>query len=120
MRVHSIYPAIQGEGCLTGVPMVLVRFQGCNLRCSFCDTKETWDPAAGKEMSIKEIAEQVQRTTQGHAWVLITGGEPAIQEDLDVLVSVLHDLSYEVAVEANGTLPLAGAFDCARVIVQVQ
>lgn len=40
--VNDIYPCIQGEGVLTGTPMIILRLQGCSVGCSFCDTKETW------------------------------------------------------------------------------
>lgn len=41
-KLNDLYRTIQGEGTMTGVPMVLVRLHGCPVSCVFCDTKETW------------------------------------------------------------------------------
>ena len=109
MRVNTIYPAIQGEGCLAGTPMILVRLQGCSLRCPWCDTKDSWDPSLGHEYNIPEIIRIVERQTTGHQWVLLTGGEPLEQwEDVKGLVTGLHSKGYSVALETNGhhSLPM--------------
>ena len=90
--------------------MILIRLQGCNLRCSFCDTKETWAKDGGAEMSVADIVEHVQELTRGHRWALITGGEPTMQ-DLRPLINNLHSAGYLVALETNGTLPIFGALD---------
>jgi len=50
-KVSEIYRAVQGEGWHSGMPCTLVRLQGCNLRCDFCDTKYALDPDEGKTMS---------------------------------------------------------------------
>jgi len=110
MRVSTIYPAIQGEGCNTGIPMVIVRLQGCDVGCPWCDTKETWDPLGGREMSVGEVVAEIQELTSGHRWVLVTGGEPAIQ-DLAPLVDALHVADFRVALETSGTRPWTGDFD---------
>lgn len=41
--LHEIYESIQGEGLYTGVPTIFIRLQGCPLRCTWCDSKYTWD-----------------------------------------------------------------------------
>lgn len=117
-RVNDIYTSIQGEGCLTGVPMILLRLQGCLVGCAFCDTKETWHAdsrlrmatmpealgqnARWAEMTAPAIAAYVYTNHRGPKWVLITGGEPAAQ-DLTDLVAHLHDMGYRVALETSGT-----------------
>jgi len=90
--------------------MILVRLQGCNLRCPFCDTRGTWSMEGGIEISVPEIVAHVAQNATGHRWVLVTGGEPAMQ-DLGDLVDALHTKGYSVALETNGTLPITGDFD---------
>ena len=110
MRVNTIYPAIQGEGVLTGTPMILIRLQGCNLRCSWCDTKETWDAGGGREKSVASIIKVVKDLTEGQKWILLTGGEP-LEQDVIPLTKALRGAGYKIALETNGTRPLRGIFD---------
>ena len=49
MRINEIFYSLQGEGNFTGTPAVFIRFSGCNMRCSFCDTKHE---------SFKEMTEE--------------------------------------------------------------
>ena len=42
--VNDLYLSVQGEGFHTGTAAIFLRLQGCNVGCSFCDTKETWLP----------------------------------------------------------------------------
>ena len=118
-RVNDIYASIQGEGSLTGVPMVLLRLHGCAVGCPFCDTRHTWeidernrvsriedalgDSVNWVELSASEIAHYIAANHRpGPAWVLVTGGEPADQE-LQPLSYALHDAGYKVALETSGT-----------------
>jgi len=119
-RVNDVYTAIQGEGCQTGTPMVLLRLHGCSVGCPWCDTKETWqaDPAnacasiaeaRGANVryaiaSANTIAQHIRLHHPGPSWVLLTGGEPA-EQGLGPLVEALHDAGYQVAIETSGTAP---------------
>ena len=99
MKVNEIFCSLQGEGCNAGIPMVFVRFSGCNLNCPFCDTQHS----DGVSMSENEIIEQtLQYDTQ---WVVFTGGEPALQLTAS-LIDGLHKHGRKAAVETNGTMPL--------------
>lgn len=66
--VNCIYPSIQGEGAHTGTPMVIVRLQGCDVGCPWCDTKETWEVRPELRVaSLEEVippAKEVLRNTQ--------------------------------------------------------
>jgi len=116
--VNAIYPTLQGEGVMTGVPMVLLRMQGCSVGCSFCDTKETWKlPDAGNRVETiddietsphsyallpaKIIAEKA--VSFGVDWVMLTGGEPS-ERPLGAIVRALHDVGLKVALETSGTV----------------
>ena len=100
MRVVEIFNSIQGEGAYTGYAASFVRLAGCNLRCHWCDTKESWPLSAGYELEANEIAERCLRKL-----VIITGGEPLLH-DLSALVTMLRNRGQRVHLETNGTLPL--------------
>ena len=122
---------MQGEGRNTGRAAVFIRFAGCNLRCSFCDTEfESY-----REMSREEILAEISRyevrgtrcedskalSPQPSAFspqpsalspqpsalsplIVLTGGEPTLQVD-EAFVDFLHQHGYEVSMESNGTRP---------------
>ena len=97
-RVNNIFFSLQGEGRNTGRAAVFIRFAGCNLRCSFCDTEfNTY-----REMSGEDILAAISGYPSH--FVVLTGGEPTLQVD-EAFVNLLHQQGYEVAMESNGTRP---------------
>ena len=104
--VNEIYESISGEAgiFLQGTWCTIIRFQGCNLQCNYCDTTQTWnrnDMTKSKLMTIKEIVDGVKTKH-----VMITGGEPLIQPaGLKDLVIELEGKGKEVQIETNGSLP---------------
>ena len=72
-KVNEIFQSLQGEGFHAGTPAVFVRFSGCNLRCSFCDTRHE----QGSPMSLEEILREVMRYP-GAPLCVLTGGEPSL------------------------------------------
>ena len=97
-RVNDIFYSLQGEGHNTGRAAVFIRFAGCNLRCSFCDTEfDTY-----REMTAEEIVASIN--TYPARFVVLTGGEPTLQVD-EAFVDLLHQHGFEVAMESNGTRP---------------
>ena len=105
-RVNEIFLSLQGEGFWTGTPMVFLRFSGCNLACPFCDT----DHFSGAEMSAEEIVASVLAAAGDCRRVCVTGGEPALQLD-DDLVAALHAAGFKLHLETNGTLALPYGID---------
>lgn len=100
-RVNEIFYSLQGEGRHTGRAAVFIRFAGCNLRCSFCDTEFN----AYREMNTDEILSAVADcagNTAQKPMVVLTGGEPTLQVD-ETFIECLHAQGYEVAMESNGT-----------------
>ncbi len=102
MRISEIFYSLQGEGVLMGTPTTFVRTVGCNLDCTWCDTK--YARQGGEEMSVDEVFEQVER--KGVPFVSLTGGEPLLQEDIYRLITLFIDNEYHVTVETNGSVPL--------------
>jgi 7-carboxy-7-deazaguanine synthase len=117
IRLNDIYACVQGEGCLAGTPMVLIRLQGCGVGCPWCDTKETWDlkpamhlPTIDKARTLPifwttadeaEIALKAREIGPNIPWALVTGGEPA-EQALGPLVDHLHAQGFRVAIETSG------------------
>lgn len=96
----EIFYSLQGEGSRVGTPAVFVRLSGCNLHCSWCDTKYSW--AEGMEMPVEDVASSIMRYHCPN--LVLTGGEPLLQAES--LCSLLRLLPQElfVEVETNGTL----------------
>lgn len=108
MRVNEIFHSIQGEGILTGVPMVFIRLQGCNLRCSWCDTTYAQDGNGGELMTPVQVANTIkQLVSYNKRWLCITGGEPLLHtEELWELIHALKRTGiYNIEVETNGSFP---------------
>lgn len=82
-RVVEIFESINGEGKKAGQLAIFIRFQRCNLNCSYCDTR--WanrEDAPYVTMNEDEIYERV--IASGIKNVTITGGEPLLQENIEV------------------------------------
>lgn len=104
LTVNEIFRSIQGESTWAGHPCVFVRLSGCNLRCTYCDTRYAYD--VGESMSVGQIVEKVGCLGPGIAEV--TGGEPLLQEEAPALLAALAATGRTVLIETNGTLPLPG------------
>ena len=102
MFIAEIFHSIQGEGKLVGVPSVFVRTSGCNLRCWFCDTPYTsWKPE-GVQREWEDLFEEVNKLNCEH--IVITGGEPFLQEDVIPLAAALRKEGMHVTFETAGTI----------------
>ena len=124
--VKECFLTLQGEGVQAGARAVFLRFAGCNLwsgreqdrataQCNFCDTDfvGTDGEGGGKFQTADELAAHVESLWgegQEQRLVVITGGEPMLQLDED-LVEALHGRGFRVAVETNGTLAAVGGLD---------
>lgn len=106
MKIHSIFQSINGEVCGShqGSICTFIRFQGCNLRCSFCDTPDTQAVGYGTDMNQREIIETVQELPIPTRNVTITGGEPFLQKGIDKLILKLLNLNFNITIETNGSI----------------
>ena len=103
-KINEIFYSLQGEGYHTGTPAVFVRFSGCNLKCSFCDTQHE----EGTLMTDDEIIAEVSKYPA--ATDILTGGETSLWID-EALVDRLHEAGKYVCIETNGTRPLPASID---------
>ena len=105
MQITEIYSSIQGESSYAGLPCILVRLTGCNLRCDWCDSEYTF--TGGRKMTVEEVEREV-RNLEPVQLVEITGGEPMLQEEevLELMRRLLA-ASYALLLETSGERPLA-------------
>jgi 7-carboxy-7-deazaguanine synthase len=125
--VKEIYYTLQGEGVQTGRPAVFCRFAGCNLWsgreqdrataiCKFCDTAFVGvdGVGGGKHANADTLADAIMAKwpdgTRSGRFVVMTGGEPALQVD-SALITALHDRAFLIAIETNGTVSLCEGID---------
>ena len=99
LKVNEIFYSIQGESSYAGMPCVFIRLTGCNLRCTYCDTRYAYDD--GEEYSINKIVEKI--ASYKCNLTEVTGGEPLIQEETPRLVEQLLNVGYRVLMETNGS-----------------
>ena len=93
----EIFESLQGEGRNMGRPCVFVRFAGCNLDCPWCDT----DVSRRFELPLDDLVNEVCGYRPRS--VVLTGGEPTIQDGMPELVAALKAAGFWIAVETNGT-----------------
>ena len=104
-HVSEIFDSIEGEGKRTGYMSVFVRLTGCNLRCSYCDTK--YAQVQGRDDAEVLTDDELLDRIRAFPWkrVTLTGGEPLLH-NLKELLWRLCILGYEVNIETNGAVPL--------------
>ena len=101
-KIAEIFESINGEGTLAGQLAFFIRFTGCNLNCSYCDTKWANVPDAKyTEMTADEILSEVKKS--GIKNVTVTGGEPLIQQEIIPLLETLCGDGRYVEIETNGS-----------------
>jgi 7-carboxy-7-deazaguanine synthase len=96
-------PTIQGEGLSIGRRSLFVRFAGCDFKCPWCDTKESWDVSKAKLMPAMGIIEALDPLLGRCKHVVLTGGNPCMY-DLWGLVVSLRDRGASIGVETQGSL----------------
>jgi organic radical activating enzyme len=103
----EIFASLQGEGPSAGMPVAFLRLSRCNLACTWCDTRYTWDfdqfDRAQNQLTldITDVAQRVLAMNQNR--LVITGGEPLLQAArLAQLLELLPDMRVEI--ETNGTV----------------
>ncbi len=96
---------VQGEGFHMGKAAYFIRIGGCDIGCSWCDTKFSWNFKFHDFTSIEKIVENAQNSKADA--VVITGGEPSLY-NLDPLCDLLLKNNIETHVETSGAYPLRG------------
>ncbi len=105
--VEEFY-TIQGEGYHTGKAAYFIRIGGCDVGCSWCDTKFSWNPGLHPVVPAEQIVSHV--LSHPAAAVVVTGGEP-LMVNMDYLTGLLKDKGIETFLETSGAYPLSGVWD---------
>jgi len=110
-NVVEKFASINGEGKKSGQLAVFIRFAGCNLRCSYCDTMwANTDDAEYEVMTKEEIYNYIKDT--GINNVTLTGGEPLMQENIkELLILLSKDRNIDVEIETNGSVDIRKFLD---------
>jgi 7-carboxy-7-deazaguanine synthase len=110
--VNEMFYSLQGEGVRAGTPNLFLRFAGCNLTCKQetqgfdCDTEFV----SSRKMTLDEITRELVDLSRECRWVIVTGGEPGLQVDGE-LIDRLHEDGYKLAIETNGSVALPDGLD---------
>lgn len=107
----GVFFSIQGEGKSLGLPSVFLRLHFCNLRCTWCDTKYTWDKKSpefwqeSQDWSLEKAISKITRFPVKR--LVVTGGEPLLQQRK--VINLLQQLpDWDIEIETAGTIsPLA-------------
>lgn len=103
-KVVEIFASIEGEGSRAGYPCTFVRLYGCNLHCSYCDSRYACDGDEYTEMDSYEILQKVSSYKLSR--VTLTGGEPLLDPQVYSLIKLLSISNYEINIETNGSILL--------------
>ncbi len=111
-QINEIFYSLQGEGIRAGTPNLFLRFTGCNETCSVeshgfdCDTEFS----SGRKLALDGIITELREAGPGCEWIVLTGGEPALQVDRE-LIDALHAAGFKLAIETNGSIALPDGLD---------
>jgi len=102
------YYTIQGEGYHTGKPAYFIRLAGCDVGCSWCDVKESWNAALHPIVEADLIVEKAGRHPS--KTIVVTGGEP-LMHNLEYLTGQLKKNGMKTHIETSGAYQLSGVWD---------
>lgn len=108
LPVFEQFYSLQGEGFYTGNAAYFVRLSGCDVGCSWCDSRDSWSISNPKMVSVDQIVNSVVSCSASR--VVITGGEPAIYP-LEKLVNSLKAHGIAINIETSGTRNFCDGID---------
>jgi len=100
--------SLQGEGYHTGKAAYFIRLGGCDVGCSWCDSRFSWNPDLYPMVETESIIDRIIKS--GTDSVVVTGGEP-LMWNLDYLCSGLKKKNISTYIETSGAYPLSGEWD---------
>ena len=112
LPVVETFHSLQGEGLHAGRSAFFIRLAGCNVGCSWCDTKHSWPQSSHPLQSVDSLAAKAAAAEQaGAAFVVITGGEPLHHNLNELTAAIRKACTLPVHIETSGVDPLSGSPD---------
>lgn len=105
LPVMESFYTVQGEGAFNGQAAYFIRLGGCDVGCTWCDVKESWDAGAHPMRSVEDLVAEAMRWPARIA--VITGGEP-LMHDLGPLTDALRSAGFRTHIETSGAHPISG------------
>jgi 7-carboxy-7-deazaguanine synthase len=100
--------SLQGEGYHTGKAAYFIRIGGCDVGCSWCDSRFSWNQNLHPLVKTDTIIEHA--VNSGTDSVVVTGGEP-LMWNLDYLCSEFKKKNINTFIETSGAYNLSGKWD---------
>ena len=112
------FHSLQGEGFHSGKSAFFIRLAGCDVGCSWCDTKYSWDQKKYPLISIEKIVNEIKKAREkGASFIVITGGEP-LHHNLDNLCQAINKETskgkknpIKIHIETSGVSKISGNYD---------
>lgn len=104
LLICETFTSIQGETTNIGRPCFFIRLSRCNLNCPWCDSKYALSDIGSKEVNVEALVQMA--LLSGVNFVVVTGGEPLLQENTIELMKQLIKKGFTVILETNGSLPV--------------
>ena len=108
LPVMESFYSLQGEGYHQGRAAYFIRLGGCDVGCTWCDVKDSWDAARHPQAELTDIIAAAKKHPGRLA--VVTGGEPLLH-NLDELTQSLHYAGFQTHIETSGSSPLSGQWD---------
>ena len=113
MQVIEKFISINGEGLKQGELALFIRFANCNLRCSYCDTKYSFENPKYEDLSVDDLVKYAKESNINN--ITLTGGEPLIQKDIKELIEKLSSEGFNIEIETNGSVDISNFKDIKNV-----
>jgi organic radical activating enzyme len=108
LPVMEQFYTLQGEGFHQGKAAYFIRLGGCDVGCTWCDVKESWDAQKHPLLKVEDLLANIKKTPA--ELVVITGGEP-LMHDLTRLTKELQHAGLKTHLETSGAYPLTGSWN---------
>jgi organic radical activating enzyme len=108
LPVLEEFYTLQGEGFHTGKPAYFIRIGGCDIGCSWCDSKHSWIFGVHLLVDVDELVERCSGFPAKA--IVVTGGEPSFYP-LEYLCIKAKGRGISTYLETSGSYPLTGRWD---------